>query len=58
MELVGIIALAIIVVAGVVFLWRSTPSEATREANSEDDRTKDVMVDVSPPGGVGGGGGN
>ncbi len=54
MELVGIIALGIAVVAGVVVLWRSTPSKHEHPEPSEDDRTKDKIVDVTP-GGFGGG---
>jgi hypothetical protein len=59
MEVVGIIALVIILVAAVVYLWRSTPSEATREPEPEPDadRAKDVIVDVTP-GGFGSGGAN
>ena len=58
MELVGIIALVLVLVAGVVLLWRSTPPKSERPKPSDDDRAKDAIVDVTPSGLGGGGGGN
>ncbi len=51
---VAIILAAGVLIAGIVVLWRSTPSASERPQPSEDDRTKDVIVDVSPGGGGGG----
>ncbi len=54
----AVILALVAVIAGVVVLWRSTPDESQRPEPSQDDRTKDVMVDVSPGGfGAAGGGG-
>ncbi len=53
---VALILAGVLVLAGVVVLWRSTPSKSERPEPPEDDRTKNVVVDVMP-GGFGGGGG-
>ena len=50
----AIILAAVAVIAGVFLLWRSTPAEPERPEPSEDDRTKDTIVDLTPGGGGGG----
>jgi hypothetical protein len=51
MEWIAIIALGAIVIAGVALLWRSAPQKPAAESDSEQDQKRDVMVDVTPPGG-------
>ena len=57
MATVAIIVGTVVLLIGVVVLWRSTPRGPDRPEPSEDARTKDAIVDVTPSGGFGGGGG-
>ncbi len=51
------IALALLVLGGVAYLWRSTPSKSARAKHSADEGAKDSLVDASPTG-FGGGNAN
>jgi len=55
MEVVGIIALSIVVLVGVAVLWRSTSSESPTKSASDQDRMKDTIVDYGPSGSGGSG---
>jgi hypothetical protein len=50
MEIVAIIAAAVLLVAGVVALWRLTPAQSPPEPTSEQEETKGSYFDppVSP----------
>jgi hypothetical protein len=51
MEWIAIIGLAIVVIVGLAMLWRSTPKKSAAASEPAHDREREVMVDITPPGG-------